>query len=239
MKYFDSRIFLSCILFTSSNLEAKTLDHLNFLCSDKIENVLQKWNVKPEFRSTLRTETVEVFESPTPELGTWVRIQKNNDSVDLEKLTDTHRLSFSFKEPKCRPDIEVITKKNFKNGLTDKDLRLEIDKTRSGIIYSWSPAMPLSILGVNEAQATAKMIKIKLIVVLDQNANETTAKQIVKKNRWPKEFLKKNSSFELSQRNLMNHFPSALFYKNGYIANEIFPGYKLSMSYKNEFELLK
>lgn len=76
MKYFDSRIFLSCILFTSSNLEAKTLDHLNLLCSGKIENVLQKWNVKPEFRSTLRTETVEVFESPTPELGTWVRIQK-------------------------------------------------------------------------------------------------------------------------------------------------------------------
>ena len=94
-----------------------------------------------------------------------------------------------------------------------------------GVIYTWSPRMNLSLLGIAELQTICKELKLNLIILLDPNISDEEA------NRVQKPFDESSlPSFRLYSQRLVEmgvliHYPCIIIYKNGKIIGAFRPGY--------------
>ncbi|MDG0816808.1 hypothetical protein [Bdellovibrio svalbardensis] len=112
----------------------------------------------------------------------------------------------------------------FSNADLESTLRSgEVDNV---MIFTWSPHMPLSIKGLDEAIQFTKSNKIKLIVVLDPNCDFSLAQKVAFKHQWPDTYLKTIQSSKLIERGLRVHYPSYLLIKHGSFSGPTTPGYK-------------
>ncbi len=111
---------------------------------------------------------------------------------------------------------------------TDQNLLKLLDnsgsKKASGVIYSWSPKMPLSELGVEELAEIATRLKIPLTIVLDPNVPEAEVLAASKGNLLLKDSLKLKSA-TLTAMSMKIHYPSLVIYKNGQLLSPSRPGY--------------
>jgi hypothetical protein len=112
---------------------------------------------------------------------------------------------------------------------TDKDLdqilKTSLSKKTQGLIYVWSPHMPLSIRGVREAERIAKEKKLKLIILLDPYSNLSAAQQISRKEKFPETYLARLESRKLLRKEMTVHFPSLIVFNKGGLAGEMRGGY--------------
>lgn len=98
------------------------------------------------------------------------------------------------------------------------------DKQSAGLIYAWSPRMPLSILGVEELSKIAKTLQLPLYVVLDPAAIETEVLSASADNTLLSNSPKMVSNV-LASMSMKIHYPSLVIYKNGLLLTPSRPGY--------------
>jgi hypothetical protein len=112
------------------------------------------------------------------------------------------------------------------NAFTDERLRDLVQQTSDGVIYVWSPGMPLSVKGLNEAKAAAESLGIAFTaVVADARVGELEVSGVDAK------YQQTLNSFELVYRNATIHYPTAIFYHSGKLIGSAIPGYKTSSAY--------
>jgi hypothetical protein len=117
-------------------------------------------------------------------------------------------------------------------GYTDKDLQNTLEAHPWGIIYVWSPYMPYSMLALKEIKKATAAKGGHLEILLDPMANPKDTKEAVDKGLVKKGELKPATSRELWSRGEKLHYPIAYLYKDRFLSNREYVGYKKEKTYE-------
>lgn len=98
--------------------------------------------------------------------------------------------------------------------LDDSYLKELMKKNKAGLIYVWSPRMPLSVQGLEEARRAAADAGIAFVEARDPHAGPAADSQLI---------LNSNRLLELG---VSNHFPTIAFFKDGKVLPTLVPGYE-------------
>ncbi len=109
---------------------------------------------------------------------------------------------------------------------TDARLRALEAKGNEALLLSWSPHMPLSVRGLDEAFARAKISGTVLVPLLDPGSNLELARRIAREKGWLASALAVNESSELLERGFRVHAPSYQYLRQGKLLGPALPGYK-------------
>ncbi len=122
-----------------------------------------------------------------------------------------------------------------KKGFTDDDLYKVMKKSEWGVIYVWSPAMPLSVAGIQEMKKAIATVggNGKLIVLVDGKISFKDVAKVLKLGKVTKAEIKQVASPELYERGVALHYPSVILFKNSFLSNGKYIGYKEAPTYVN------
>ncbi len=190
----------------------------------------EQWHGTGEWRR-LAPYPVPREASPTDSVGVWLeRWHLANGSTELRRVSAAITLVASLSPEDC--DVRVtrhvrsFDSATMAHAFTDERLRELLTTTRDGMIYVWSPGMPLSITGLREAKAAADSLGIAFsAVVADARAGEISAAHV------DATYQQTLNSFELVYRNATIHYPTAIFYRAGSLLGSAIPGYKTRDAY--------
>ena len=179
--------------------------------------------------------------SPTDSIGVWLERWTNPDgTVELRRVSADVTVAAALTESRCASRL-VTHRRTFDsattaNGFTDDKLRTLIARTRDGVIYVWSPGMPLSVSGLVEAKAAADSLGIAFTaVVADAHPLELDRSNV------DTAYQHSLNSLDLVYRDATIHYPSIIFYRHGALLGSAIPGYKPRETYvalaREAFEL--
>ena len=210
----------------------KTIDLKN--CKKEIEAQIIRWDDSKEvWRSMIDGEGLNYSVRPTSMMSVWLEYKSNVDELYVSKVTPMNVTRVSF-DKECNPSLTVLPGILYKSqnpGLDDKGLFEEVQKSQSGLIYTWSPHMSLSIEGVMRIQELAKEMRLPILVLLDPKADLGNAKKILAEKKIEQKNLLSVSSMEMVYRRALIHFPNLLVYKNGKIVDGLLPGLSTKAEY--------
>jgi hypothetical protein len=197
-------------------------------CGTRAKDLIQGWKSASEWtRVPGAVDGSKTFTSPTDKIGTWVELSAHSDhSLECRNISPERTITVIWKGQDCTPLLKTdpIKGANLKGPhLTDQDLATRVEG-KSGIVYEWSPHMPLSVIGYKQAQAVAQKLHISFLPVLDPQADEKAALKAVKANGFPKEAMTRDASLELFERNMHLHYPSTLVFSKGKFG-KLYPGH--------------
>lgn len=119
------------------------------------------------------------------------------------------------------------------NAFRDEDLFATLKQHAWGVIYVWSPSMPLSVAGIREVKAAMEAAKLRnggegghLTILMDGRARPEQAQPLLDRNEVTAEEARPVASDELQARGLSLHYPVAFIYKDGLLANRTYAGHK-------------
>jgi hypothetical protein len=128
-----------------------------------------------------------------------------------------------------RVTVKTAAERQGKPTFTDKDLFDTMKSSKWGVIYVWSPNMPLSIVAMKELKdAMASRSGGKLTILLDGKTSIKAAEELVASGEVQASEIKQVSSPELFARNMTLHYPVAFIYKNGQLSSRKYIGHKRS-----------
>jgi hypothetical protein len=169
--------------------------------------------------------------SPTDSIGVWLeRWQMPNGTVELRRVSAALTTAVIVDADGCGTRT-TIHRRTFDSSamthaFTDDRLRSLLERTRDGVIYVWSPGMPLSVLGLNEARAAAESLGIAFTaVVAEAQPSELRVLSV------DTSYLQTLNSFELVYRDATIHYPTAIFYRSGSLLGSAIPGFKRRDTY--------
>lgn len=237
----------------SHDANQELLDRLP--CRSELQAVLAEWKPQGSWRPALgEAPDANLLRAPTDRIGTWIQLEVTADQVrsaSLIQAEKTIQISWSLESKAralsatasnpgttatggpaldCRESRQTFTRrfdpKVMGPALTDAKLGQIVQTHPKGLIYAWSPQMPLSVRGFRQAQAATQHLGLAFIPVLDADADLAAAEGIVRSHKWPVEALRKNESLELVFREVPIHYPSALIFAKGRIVGDLRPGYE-------------
>jgi hypothetical protein len=174
---------------------------------------------------------VERDASPTDSIGVWLeRWHMPDGAVELRRVSAAVTIAAVLSEPGCSQRF-VTHRRTFdssamSNAFTDDRLRTLVERTRDGVIYVWSPGMPLSVTGLAEARAAADSLGISFTaIVADAQPTELLAIPVDTAFQHPL------NAVDLVYRDAALHYPSILFYRDGALLGSAIPGYKRRETY--------
>ena len=169
--------------------------------------------------------------SPTGSIGVWLeRWRMPNGTTELRRVsaavTDVTILDASGCASQQVTHRRTFDPSAMAKAFTDGSLREIVARNRAGIIYVWSPGMPLSITGLNEAKAAAKSLDVAFTaVVADARPLELEHSGV------DTAYQHSLNSIDLVYRDATIHYPSILFYRDGSLLGSAIPGYKRRDTY--------
>ncbi|MCB0355387.1 MAG: hypothetical protein KDD40_00180 [Bdellovibrionales bacterium] len=122
-----------------------------------------------------------------------------------------------------------------KGQVTDKELLQLAEKHPDFLIFIWSPELPLSLKTLPIVKELANKKKLPLYIYLFMGSSLKVASAISEIEKYPKEYLVKMNSFELSLRGINRHRPGLFRYKNGQLLKNGLFGYKSLEEYESIF----
>lgn len=210
-------------------------DFQEFPCAKSMDQTVQGWGSLGQWQKHLSAKGQIELWSPSNAIGSWIQIEKTREGkLHARKLSPSIMLEALWLQNNCLPAIAPtpLSRKIVANEFNDMHLKKLVDEKKTGIIYLWSPQMPLSIQGVNNIIKATKQQQLNLTVLLDSNADLAQAKKMQEENKWPTSFLARANSLELEMRNAFIHFPNLLFYSHQKMQMEIAPGLKTIKNYQ-------
>ncbi len=173
----------------------------------------------------------EILHWPTSTLGTWVVEVRHPDDVSLRLVTDGDLTDVIWSN-QCVPSTTTTTRPTSAPArFTDADLRRVIAAHPRGLLYVWSPHMPLSVEGMAQARILAERRGLSLTVLLDPAANETLARSVAAQHAWSPDTALVADSTELRFRDVLVHAPTLQAFAAGRLVGSAFPGHHTSEEY--------
>jgi len=119
-----------------------------------------------------------------------------------------------------------------REGMSDDDVRAMLDAAPHGVVYLWSPHMPLSVDGYRTVSEVARRMGMSFTAVLDPMSDAAYAAAVAAEAGLPKSALRTFSSIELSFRQLNLHAPAVLVFSGGHFDGLAVPGYREAASFE-------
>lgn len=166
-----------------------------------------------------------VLHWPTSTLGTWVVEVRGPRGASLRRVADGHLTEITWSADCVTSTIDTPRHGSAAERFTDAELRRLVAEQSRGLLYVWSPHMPLSVDGVGVAQIVAKRRGLPLTILLDPAANAALARSVIARHGWPLDSAIVADSTELRFRDVLVHAPTIQAYAGGRLVGSAFPGY--------------
>ncbi len=227
-------VFVSSFLF-SLPLLASPLEKLK--CSKEIKALAKEWKATEEWMKHYQGGLSSSFlASPTDKVGKWVLVMETPKGSVISKIEEDGRIEVSFEGEKCvkvvKPYPSASIKSIYKN---DQDIERFVVKNKTGAFYVWSPRMGLSQKGITEFKTAAKKLKVPVLVLMDKSVSDQELKKL--KTELGEVDTERVDSLEFKMRNIGQHFPAIMAFKNSKILPEVKYGFETSDRY--ELDLLR
>jgi hypothetical protein len=198
-------------------------------CRSAMTSIERRWGGTGEWRR-LAPYPVARDASPTDSVGVWLeRWTLDDGRVELRRVSARETVVAEIGDG-CA--VRATTRRRTfdaaatANAFTDEALRATLAAHPRGMIYVWSPGMPLSVRGLAEARGVANSLGIAFTaVVADARAGEL---DVVRPAPADARTL---DALELVYRDATVHYPTALFYADGRPLGTAVPGYKSPDTY--------
>ena len=194
-------------------------------CKEPINILLNEWEKKGDWED----KTNDLYIVTTEEFGKWIWFKDEGDSITLTKASQTEQLRVNFTKSNCEKKLMVIAIPNKVAPNDDKSLKRKIAK-KNGLIYIWSPQMPLSYRGINSILTAAKKKNIDVTIYMDPTA------RLPINHPYKKEYLNRIDSFDLKMRDAYMHLPALFAYKNGQMMDPVKYGYEMPEGYEKDIK---
>jgi hypothetical protein len=246
MKY----ITLLTLIFSFNSYALVNSSQMNDLiskhnCHTQISKLIKDWKSKGSWQKEASLNLDGgVYKTPTTTIGSWIRmdIQKNKTIV-LQKMTAKMIVNKVFENDgnSCLGEVAVravkYDEKYLAKSFTDTQLINSLTKNKKGIIYVWSPNMPLSVEGLEYLKRHATKMGVHVTAVVDPNSPKSAIQKLVASGKISKDAMKPLESYELIQRGGLVHFPAFFSYSNGKLSRGPKLGYendKQTLNYLKE-----
>ncbi len=224
------------------DLYASFMQKIN--CSKELNRIVEakikdkSWSPIMVAKPAQRLKSGIIFRNSKTSVSYAIWGNKKSVTYEISDKNKGEKTTTTFKAGQCASQIEtskvdsiipVQSPLNEKVGTySDEDLFAEMKKKSWGVIYVWSPYMPLSVMGISEIKKAAGE---NVTILLDPRANLAEAEKWVEKGLVQKSELKRASSPEISDRGLGVHYPAAYIFKDGFLANSDYVGFKKANIY--------
>ena len=202
------------------------------LCATQVAEQRLAWGVTgmPHVQPPAATDAT-LLHWATSTLGTWVVELRGAHDVSLRRVADGHVTHVVWSTDCVPSSSETPGPSLGAERFTDTDLRRLVAEQPRGLLYVWSPHMPLSIEGVALARMLAEGRGLPLTVLLDPAANETLARSIAETHGWPPTTTIVADSTELRFRDVLVHAPTLQAYAGGRLVGSALPGHHTNDEY--------
>lgn len=161
---------------------------------------------------------------PTAALGAWVVEVVGAQSATSTLVTSDHVTRVEW-APSCASSTDVRSRpRAVEPRFTDTDLSSRLASGARGVVYVWSPHMPLSVDAFTALLEAAKARKLAVDVVLDPAADRAFATRVATARGLPSNATRAADSVELQFRDVLLHAPTVQAYTYGVLVGSPFPG---------------
>lgn len=183
-------------------------------CAQKVKEQLGEWKATNEWiKHHIGGLKDQFFASPTDKVGEWVLLRKVNPGVVVAKTGQHGRIEALIKTAGCSKEVKSYPHSAPDKKLkSDKDIRAFITSQKTGVIYVWSEQMVLSVKGKGQIEKASKKLKLPLLVLEDKEVD----------------------SLEFKMRNVDQHYPAVLVFKDSKIVSGVKHGYEKSDRYQSD-----
>lgn len=185
----------------------------------------RQWQTRTPARLQPSTTSGEqVRHVPTATLGAWVVEATGPAGVSMTRVSSDRITRVSWTPPACHARTEERSRPRAAHpAFSDDDLSALIGSGR-GVIYVWSPHMPLSVDTMTSLAAAARGLRLAVTLLLDPAADPGFAARIAAERTLPAAALQVADSVELQFRDVLVHAPTAIAYADGRIVGSAYPG---------------
>ncbi len=203
-------------------------------CAKDIQSLATEWKATNEWSKQLQGGLENhFFQSPTGIVGEWVVAKKIPQGAVISKIGQGGRIEVSFEGGNCKKVVKSYPHSAPASGhKVDKDINEFVTKNKEGAIYVWSPRMGLSQNGITEIKKASKNLKLPLLVLLDKDVSEAEHKKL--KKALGNVVTERVDSLDFRMRNVGQHFPAIMVFKDSKILPEVKYGFEKSDGYKSD-----
>lgn len=170
------------------------------------------------------TEGDRVRHWPTATLGRWLVEIDGAERAELTMVSPTDVIRHVW-NAQCAVTITRHVRAPADPPRFDDDALVErLSRTPRGVIYVWSPHMPLSVDAIPALTAAAAAQGLAVDLVLDPAADRAFAARVAAAHALPAPSLRVADAIELSFRDVLVHAPTAIVYAFGAFAGDAYPG---------------
>jgi len=204
-------------------------------CKDTVRSQLKSWHTRATGSAIFPSKSYDLaYRFPTSTIGQWVDIEVSKKETLIKKYSRKRIQQVTINHNSCIPNVKnksLGTISSSDNMFTDIDLEQLMKSQSSGLLYFWSPQMPLSLSSYKYFKWAADKLKIKVTTLLDPMANPEIAKRLARKHGLP--LSKQVDSLELAFRNFQVHYPTMLYFSKGQFQDRVMGGARTKEEYEN------
>jgi hypothetical protein len=201
-------------------------------CGADVERQLRAWQHRPPARPQPPAgDGAVVWHWPTAQLGTWVVQRGAATDVSLTRVGPEGTVEIAWTAD-CGPRETRRPRASIDGPrFSDDDLRRLLEASPAGLIYVWSPHMPLSADGIDSVRDAAQTRGLPVTVLLDPQSNRAFAARVAQERGFPPEVLRAADSVELTFHDVLVHAPTVQVYAQGRLRGSPYPGYHSADEY--------
>ena len=163
---------------------------------------------------------------PTTALGVWLVERTTGTESTLTRVSPDGLVRVRWSST-CTPTRDERPRvPATQPAFTDRDLAALLDRRAGGVLYLWSPHMPLSVDGYAELRQAAAAKRLEVVALLDPQSDRQFAAASVTEGRLPVAALRVADSVELQFRELPLHAPAVVVFRDGRLQATVLRGYR-------------
>lgn len=176
----------------------------------------------------------QTFRVPTAALGHWIHVSISAaGNTTLTAVGEAeHRVEVvRIEAPGCNPEQSTrdITLPSI-DAVDAGAMSRQVGRFGATVYYIWSPHMPLSVDGYDQARAAAAARGLPFVATVDPNADPGFARRTAERRGWPADAARTFTAIELLYRGVTTHAPCLTVVGPGIPRDAIF-GYRETPSY--------
>jgi len=201
-------------------------------CADEVAAQRRAWGAEaPSIVQPSMPGDAQLRHWPTSALGVWLVEQVTGPDTTLTRVSQDHLVRMQWSAT-CAPSRDERSRTPAPApAFTDRDLAALLERRTRGVLYLWSPHMPLSVDGYTELRRAAEAKQLEVVALLDPQSDRRFAAAAVAEGRLPAAALHVADSVELQFRELPLHAPAIVAFRDGRLQATVLRGYRSTEEY--------
>ncbi len=193
-------------------------------CTTAVDEQLAAWAVVAPPRPQPAASGAVIRHWPTHRQGEWVAEVRDGDTVRVARVTPAAVTTVTWSAA-CKPmSSERPRPAAAAPRFSDDDLARAMTASTRGVVYMWSPHMPLSVDAYRAIVTAASARGVAVHAVLDPGADRAFAAAERARGGLPPEAVRVADSVELLFRDVLVHAPAVQAWARGRLVGSAFPG---------------